>query len=358
MYEYVHGGDIYTARDLTNNPHLIDFSANINPLGLPPGVKEAVMEALAECHNYPDPFCRELTQALAAYESVSQENIYCGNGASEIIFRLVLASKPRKALLLAPTFADYEKALNTVGSTVEHYPLTVEHDFRLRKDFLNMLDNSYDMVWICNPNNPTGQVCEASFLQEVLERCSPKNTLLVVDECFMDFVDEPEKYSVQHLINSHNNLLILKAFTKTFAMPGIRLGYVLTTNGRIIERLRAAGQDWSVSIIAQKAGICALKQTEYLRKARQLVKKERQFLLEELKRLGVRTYGSMANYICFQASDCPDLDKKLLARGILIRSCANYRGLSKGYFRIAVKSRNDNLLLLAALKEIIKVESR
>ncbi|NLM20917.1 MAG: threonine-phosphate decarboxylase [Peptococcaceae bacterium] len=355
MYKYVHGGDIYTAKDLTGNSNIIDFSANINPLGLPPGVEEAVLAALPECQHYPDPFCRELIQALAAYEHVPRENVYCANGASEIIFRLALALKPKKALLLAPSFADYEKALGTVGTTLEFYPLAAENDFHLKEDFLQFLNRSYDMVWICNPNNPTGQGYEASFLKEVLECCHRRNTLVLVDECFMDFVDEPEKYSVQHLIESYNNLLILKAFTKIFAMPGLRLGYLLTANQQIIDRLRTAGQDWSVSVIAQKAGICALKQTEYLQKTRQLIKRERQFLLKELNKLGVRTYGSLANYIFFQTPGHRELDKQLLARGILIRSCANYRGLNSEFFRIAVKNRAVNLILVAALKDIIKL---
>ncbi len=354
MYEYVHGGDIYTARDLTGTQDIIDFSANINPLGLPSGVKNAVKAALNECLSYPDPFCRELAAALALYEKTDQENIYCANGTSEIIFRLTLALKPKKALILAPTFADYEKALRTVGCDIEYYILTAENDFSLQQDYIGKIKSGMDMLWICNPNNPTGQGCKNSFLVKVLERCRQTKTVVLIDECFMDFVGQPEIYSVQSLIGSYNNLLVLKAFTKIYAMPGIRLGYVLTSNRRIIEQLRLAGQDWSVSTLAQKAGISALNQKEYLQKTKILVKKEREYLIKELTVFGFKVYGSLANYIFFEASRYLDLDKMLLAKGILIRSCSNYAGLNSGYFRVAVRNHSDNQQLIAALKDVTK----
>ncbi|MGI5902067.1 MAG: threonine-phosphate decarboxylase CobD [Desulfitobacteriia bacterium] len=360
MYEYVHGGDLYTAQKKVGNKKILDFSVNINPLGIPEGVKEAIKKAIEDCVNYPDPFCRELTRALAAYENTEPENILCANGASELIFRLPVALKPKNALLLAPTFADYEKALRTVDCNIYYYSLEPENDFSLQEDFLELLENRMDMIWICNPNNPTGQGTENALIKRVLEKSSKirtsyeKSSIVIVDECFMDFVEEPQNYSVQNLIGSYNNLVILKAFTKAFAIPGIRLGYLLTTNKELINKLRLAGQDWSVSSLAQAAGVRALREEGYLQESLTLVKKERAFLKKELQALGFKVYGSLANYIFFYAPKHRELDKILLSKGFLIRSCANYRGLGFGYYRIAVKKHEDNTKLLDALEAVAR----
>lgn len=357
MYKYIHGGDIYAAKKMTGREDILDFSANINPLGLPEAVKSSVLAGLEECTDYPDPFCRELVAALAEYEQIDPKNIFCANGASEIIFRLALALKPRKALLFAPTFADYEKALHTVECTVQTYPLKAEHDFCVQEDFLEQIDQDLNLIIICNPNNPTGQVCSVSFLYNVLAKCQTTNTIVLLDECFMDFIDQPENCSVQPSIELYSNLLVLKAFTKIFAMPGLRLGYVLTSNHELLEKLRNSGQDWSVSTLAQKAGVAALKQKDYLSQSKTVVMTERNYLTKELSSLGFQLFGSKANYIFFKTTDLKELDKKLLAKGILIRSCANYNNLSAEYYRVAVKKHSDNLQLITAIRDVITNES-
>ncbi|NLI92681.1 MAG: threonine-phosphate decarboxylase [Peptococcaceae bacterium] len=353
MYQYVHGGDIYSAKKLINSGEILDFSANINPLGLPPAVKDAVIHQLDECTGYPDPFCRELVTVLAEYENTQEEHILCGNGASDIIFRLVLALRPKKALLLAPTFADYEKALNTVHCEINYYNLKAQNDFSVQHDFLDQITAELDMVFICNPNNPTGQLCTNPFLKKVFDKCLETDTIVLVDECFMDFVDDPENYSAQSYLCKYSNLLILKAFTKIFAMPGIRLGYVLTSNPTILDQTRLAGQDWSVSLVAQAAGKAALTQIEYLEKTKLLIRAERKFLIKELSQLGFKVFGSKANYVFFESAKYLDLHQRLLGKGILIRSCSNYVNLKSGYFRIAVKNHEDNCKLIATIKDVI-----
>jgi threonine-phosphate decarboxylase len=352
MYEYVHGGDIYSVGE-TNTGKILDFSANINPLGLPEEVKTAIWEAIKACENYPDPFCRQLVSALAEYEDVEQDKIFCANGASEIIFRLALGVKPKKALLLAPTFADYEKALQTIGCAIEYYYLSAENDFLVKEDYLSQLNESTDIVCICNPNNPTGQLCDKAFLKTVLAKGLETNTLVLVDECFIDFIDKPEEYSVQVYLKDFPNLIILKAFTKIYAMPGIRLGYALTSNTTLPDVLRLSGQDWSVSTIAQAAGLCALKQKNYIWQTKSLIKSEREFLIAKLKELGLEVFGSQANYIFFKTDGSVNLATELLARGILIRSCSNYVNLHDGYYRIAVKTRNENLSLIRSIEEVL-----
>lgn len=353
MYRYVHGGDIYSAGEILGTDELIDFSVNINPLGLPASVRTAVIEAVGKCDRYPDPFCRELSFKLAKHEGIDPEHLLISNGASDILFRLALAYKPEKALLLAPTFADYEKALRTVGCKTEYYLLKERTGFCVEKDYKERIDKSLDIVVLCNPNNPTGQVCEREFLKEVIEKCNESSVMVLVDECFIDFLDDCFKYTVKQLIREYPNLMVLKAFTKNYAMPGIRLGYVLTSNIEILNKMRECGQDWSVSIPAQAAGICALDEHRYIEEMKMLIKTERMFLTEQLKALGMTVYGSMANYIFFRANGRFDLKEKMLARGFLIRSCANYVNLSGDYYRIAVRKREDNSKLIDSLKEIL-----
>lgn len=349
MYKYVHGGDIYSLKETIKN--VIDFSANINPLGMPNSVKTAIIEAIEDCDKYPDPFSRELVEGISRYEDVEKNHIFCSNGASEIIFRLALAIKPKRVLLFAPTFADYEKAFKTIDAEIVNYYLKEENNFYPQKDFLDFIDESIDVVIIVNPNNPTGQLCEKDFMKDILTKCKNTNTKVIVDECFIDFIDNTGYYSVKSYINDFNHLVILKAFTKIFAIPGVRLGYVLTTNIELLDKIRDAGQDWSVSVIAQRVGISILHEAEYIEKTKKIVQQQREKLITEFTKLGFEVFGSMANYIFFKASNIKNLREIMLEESILIRDCSNYKGLSKGYYRVCVHSEKNNEKLIEILKD-------
>lgn len=354
MYKYEHGGDIYTERTTKDGKPFVDFSANINPLGLPNGIKEAVKHALKGCVNYPDPFCRELAQATGEYLQVPQEYLFFGNGAADVLFRLALALKPRQAMLLAPTFADYEKALRSVNCRIAYYDLSEGNDFIPERDIVGKITARMQLVVICNPNNPTGQLMSRLQLERVLAKCRMIGAHLLVDECFMDFVCEGKAYSLRDLLAKYPELIILKAFTKTFAMPGIRLGYCMTSDEALHTRLHECGQDWSVSVLAQEAGKAALKETEYLRESFALVAEERYYLRTHLQALGAKVYGSEANYIFFYLPNPKNLVELMREQGFLIRSCANYHNLGEGYYRIAVKSKQQNRAFIKAFKETIK----
>lgn len=351
MYKYEHGGDIYSQKLAPNGKPFVDFSANINPLGLPLGVREALKNALKNCVNYPDSFCRELRAATAAYLGVNEDYIFFGNGAADVLFRLALAVKPKKALLLAPTFADYEKALRSMDCQIAYYNLKEDNDFEVQKNILRHITPCTELVIICNPNNPTGQLTERSVLEKLLAKCEEVGAKLLVDECFMDFVDEDKAFSLRDLLAEHPNLVILKAFTKTFAMPGIRLGYCLNSDDKLQQDLYRSGQDWSVSVLAQEAGKAALKERDYLEKSFALVRTERRYLIKQLEALGAKVFGSEANYIFFKLFQPEDLVARLREQGYLIRSCSNYHNLGDGYYRVAVKTRVLNRGLIKAIKE-------
>ena len=354
MYKYEHGGDIYSEKLAPNGKPFIDFSANINPLGIPQGVKKVMLDALKLCVNYPDPFCRDLTSATAKYFHVKPEYFFFGNGAADCLFRLVLALKPKNALLLAPTFADYEKALKTVNCKIKFYDLIEEKEYFVEDDILNKITPRTDMVILCNPNNPTGQLTSNKLMTAILKKCEEVGAYLLIDECFMDFVVGAQDYTMLPDLENSKQLVIMKAFTKTFAMPGIRLGFLLTSNTELIGLLHASGQDWNVSTIAQQAGIAALSEDAYLHESKMLIAEEREYLKTQLKNLGAKIYGSNANYIFFKLERPKDLLLDLRKQGYLIRSCANYRNLGEFYYRVAVKTRVLNRGLIKAIKEAKK----
>lgn len=345
MQKNVHGGDVYRYRDC------IDFSANCNPLGTPEGVKHAIVQTLERLAEYPQVGYEPLRRAIADYEGVSEKTVVCGNGAAELIFSLCLALKPKKALVLAPTFAEYEQALRSVNCEVKYYVLRDEKGFSLQGDFFNALDDELDMVFICNPNNPTGVLTEKKFLLKALDICHFKNIFTVVDECFQDFITVPDDYSLKNYISAYDNLFILKAFTKRYAMAGVRLGYGISGNESILADMILVTQPWNVSSIAQSAGIAALTENEYVKNARELIFTERDYLRSEMQRLDVKLYDSKANYIFFKGPE--GLFRDFIDRGIIVRDCSNYPGLSDGYYRIAVRKHEDNVKFICALESVL-----
>ena len=345
----IHGGDVYSARQKMKQEPL-DFSANINPMGMPPGAVRAAADALQQCTQYPDPLCRELRAALAAYEGIPAEQIVCGNGAADLIFRIVAATHPQRALLLEPTFAEYEQALRSMDCSIAYFPLQESEGFVLPEAFLQQLTPEINLLFLCNPNNPTGRTVSPALLQEIWKRCEEAGILLVVDECFNEFLEHPEQNTLKGVLKTGANSVILKAFTKSFAMPGLRLGYGLCGNGNLAERIFSCGQPWGVSIPAQAAGVAALQEQGYLERMRRLIQTERRWLSENLARLGLCVFPSEANYILFRTETEIPLRERMEQRGVLIRACGNYRGLDNRYYRIAVRGHGENERLIAALK--------
>lgn len=345
----IHGGDVYSARQKMKQEPL-DFSANINPMGMPPGAVRAAADALQQCTQYPDPLCRELRAALAAYEGIPAEQIVCGNGAADLIFRIVAATHPQRALLLEPTFAEYEQALRSMDCSIAYFPLQESEGFVLPEAFLQQLTPEINLLFLCNPNNPTGRTVPPALLREIWKRCEEAGILLVVDECFNEFLEHPERNTLKGVLKPGTNAVILKAFTKSFAMPGLRLGYGLCGNKSLAERIFFCGQPWGVSIPAQAAGVAALQEQGYLERMRRLIQTERRWLSENLARLGLCVFPSEANYILFRTETEIPLRERMEQRGVLIRACGNYRGLDDRYYRIAVRGHGENERLIAALK--------
>ena len=345
--EIVHGGDIYSF-----NRKMLDFSANISPLGIPEEIKKAIQISYQFADIYPDTQYRELRRQIADIELIQEENIICGNGAAEILFNIVLALKPEKVLLICPSFAEYEKAVDTINCEKIYYMLEEENDFKITSDYIDMINDDIDMLFICQPNNPTGNLTDASLMEKIIEKCVQTNTFIIIDECFIDFIKNGKSFSSVKLIAEYNNMLILKAFTKMFAIPGIRLGYGICSNKGVLEEIYSVRQPWNVSYTADMAGRAACgTHNIVVDETVKYIEHEKKYILAELNRLKIKYFKPDANYIFFKAKYT--LKEEMAEKGILIRDCSNYRGLNSGYYRIAVKKHSENIRLIKALEECI-----
>lgn len=341
---YGHGGDIYTYENM------LDFSVNLNPLGSPQSVTDAAKRGVELASVYPDSQCRRLRRKLAQKQNIPEKEYIFGNGAAELIYTLVLAEKPRRALVPVPAFSEYEQALDTVGCEIKYYKTKENNYFCISKEFLSELDESIDIVFLCSPVNPSGHVIDREVLLRVTQRCEELGIRLVLDECFIEFLPVPERYSMLRETERYHRLFILRAFTKIYAMPGLRLGYGLSSDDELLEKMQHMRQPWSVSVPAQEAGIAALDEDEYIRNGSNLVAEERTYLEDELKRVRMKFISSNINFILIYTKK--DLFGEMKKRGILIRNCENYRGLGKGWYRIAVRTHEENLRLAEALRDI------
>ena len=348
-----HGGDIHGFR-LRYGVAPLDFSASLNLLGMPPAVKAAAIQAVEQSSAYPDPHCRELAQGLARQWQVPAAQLVFGNGAADLIYRYAQALRPRKALLPVPSFAEYEGALHAVGCQVQYYPAAAEKGFRLDGDILGHITPDLDALFLCQPGNPTGQLVPARLLDDILQACDACGVRVFLDECFLPFVPGAQEISRVGRLGQYPGLFILGSFTKLYAMAGIRLGFGLCSDTDFLEQIRRSGQPWGVSCVAQAAGLAALGQTDYVRQSLALIEQEKAALVSGLSALGAAVLGSAANYVFFQLPE-PQLQQKLAEKGILIRDCANFRGLKPGYYRVAVAKHGDNQQLLQGMRQVLSL---
>ncbi len=341
-----HGGDIYSYDTIK------DFSANINFHGMPESVKQAAHAAVEASVHYPDPDYRSLRAALAIREACAKEQIICGNGAAELMFALTAAKKPKKAVLAVPSFFEYEQALDAVGCEIRRIVLKKENGFDLTPSFFEELDAQTDLVILGNPNNPTGRMIRKEFLDQLLAVCREKSVFVVLDESFFDFLGEQEKngtYSGMQCISENRNVFVLRSFTKMYAMPGLRFGYGISSDTMLLEQMRTRIQPWNVSVVAQAAAEAAAGETDFAKQTSQEIAYFRKRFIEQLAAAGYRTYPSDTNFILFEGPE--GLADFCVRRGFLIRDCSNFPGLSKGYFRVCVRSREENDALMEALAE-------
>lgn len=360
----MHGGDVrQAAAVLSIHPaDILDFSTNISPFGLPDGVRFQLLST-EEAGRYPDPEMRPLYAALSEAVGVPTEHLVIGCGASELIDRLMAvlyrengASRPA-VCLPEPTFLEYARAAARAGFAVKPYPLSRAEGFRLDTGYAETIGPTTAAAWICQPNNPTGGLTDPDVVRALLQRCGQLGARLLVDECFLDLLPAADgaAASMKSEIRGARQLVILGSWTKTYAMPGVRLGYLAVGDTDLADRLRRQMPAWLISGQAQQAGLAALKDTAYLARLRAWLPDERAWLREQLTGLGLHSVSGTANYLFFSAPGCPDLRERLLLSDppILVRSCANYPGLTETDFRVAVRHRSENEQLVSALRRVL-----
>lgn len=352
----LHGGNIYKfIRE--GKRDILDYSSNINPLGIANKFKELIKSNIDILTAYPDPYYFELREKIASHNNIEKESVIVGNGATEILFLYVRALKPRKVLLLAPCFAEYERALKSITTKIEYFELKELNNFYpdievLKKEIKN---NKYDLVLLCNPNNPTGQFINLEDLRQLKEVCEEKNINLFIDEAFIDFIENWKDKTA--LLLKSENIFIMRAFTKFFAIPGLRLGYGLTFNTNILERMWEEKEPWTVNSFANLAGLTMLDDKEYIEKTEKWILEEKEFMFKELSKFkNIKTYKTECNFILLRLYNISsqNLREKMIEKNILIRDASNFKFLNNNFIRLAIKDRNSNLKILEVLAELIE----
>lgn len=341
----LHGGDIYRYR-----PKL-DFSVNSNPFGMPALVRQALTEAVAQCSVYPQLSSVRLRQAIARRYLVDAQDIVCGNGASELFLALVHAIRPRRTVIPVPSFYGYEKAALAAEGEIVFYEMKEAAEFQPEEGILQVLTKDTDLLFLANPNNPTGRLIEDGLYQRILEVCRQNDIRVVVDECFLEFCEREEELSLLGRLQNYPHVTVVRAFTKTYAIPGVRLGWLLVKEEALKKKLLLHLPEWNVSLPAQRAGEAACLEKDYVPGTVRYLKQEKRAMDEGLRKLGIRVYPSDTAFLLLQ-TDWP-IWERLLKKQILIRDCENFRGLGKGYYRIAVKGSPDNRKLLEICREIL-----
>lgn len=332
----------------------LDFSVNINPLGIPEAITLLAESMVKVSGIYPDPECNVLREVLSDRYGIAKYSIICGNGADDILFRLILSLRPKHALVIEPTYEEYSRMLQITGCSVDHYVLSSEDGFIADSRLLNAL-KEYDIVLLCNPNNPTGCLIPDALLNNVIDQCHNENIVLVIDECFIEFLPDWKKLSLKKRASVSSDLIIIDAFTKKYSLAGFRLGFCVTGNEKLINEIKQQGQDYAVSTPAQYAGLCALKDSDYLDRTYELINRERIYIMSELDRLNINYAKSELNYLLCWNDDL-DMRDELLHRGIKVRDCSKFYGLNESYCRISLRTHNDNVKLIQILSNIFNLE--
>jgi len=357
MVKREHGGNVdELTRDRgVGQGELVDFSANINPLGYPEELKRKIVEDFDCILNYPDIDSHDLTLALAAYHGLDPANILVGNGSTEFMYWFPLALKPKRALIVAPAFSEYERGLQLSGTDISFFETTEEKGFAVNgKALIARLDENYDILYICNPANPTGTLIPKETVLDIIRAAEEKGTTAVIDEAFIDFVEEE---SVKKEVCACSRAVVLRSMTKFFGIPGLRLGYAIA-RADFLKTVTRDKPPWTVNALVQKAAGAALEARDYIARTCAFVREEREFLCTRLSAIPALTvFPGAANYLFVTIDEkrkltAGELWARLLDDGIVIRDCSNYRGLSERCFRVAVKCRAENEKLINAVRKV------
>ena len=359
--DHFHGSDLEKIEAIYHikKEDIVSFSANVNPLGISPRIRRELADHLDVISRYPDREYTALRCAMAVYAGTEPDHILVGNGATELISLFIQNLQPKKALILGPTYSEYERAITLAGGQTSCYPLQEEQNFQMDvRDLCSRLSEDLDLLVLCNPNNPTGTAVNRQSLREIFSVCKGLGITVLVDETYVEFTPQEAEISAVPLTGEFKNLIILRGTSKFFAAPGLRLGYAITGDTSLLTKAESRKDPWGINSIAELAGQLMFSDTEYIRQTRQLIFGERTRLYEELSTWdSIKLYPTMGNYqlvrILKEGVTSRQVFEHCIRQGLMIRDCSNFPTLDDRYFRFCFMLPQDNDRLVQALREIL-----
>ena len=337
---------------------IIPFAGNVNPLGISPLLKKSMASHIECISEYPDRDYKELRSTLSLYCNVPMEHIIVGNGATEMISLTMQLLRPKHALLLSPTYSEYTREIDLVGGHVEEYYLREDLDFQLDLDDLfAKLDDSVDLLAICNPNNPTSSALNTEEISKILAHCKKHNIFVMIDETYVEFAPDINEITAVSLTREFTNLMILRGVSKFYAAPGMRLGYGITGNLEFLKKMKEKQVPWSLNSLGALAGELMLKDKNYIRQTRDLILSERTRLLKALENIPTyKTYPAYANFLLLKIQKpgltSQDVFDACIHQGLMIRDCSSFECLDGEYIRFCIMHPEDNTRLLNILESL------
>lgn len=355
--DHFHGSDLEKIEEIygIKKEEIVSFSANVNPLGVSPLLRSALSEKIDAITTYPDREYTSLRKCIAAYCGTEYKNVIVGNGSTELISLFIQIEHPKKALVIGPTYSEYEREIALGGGTTLYYPLKESDNFKLNvEDFLTHLNESIDLLVICNPNNPTSSSIRRGEMRHILDACKQHDIYVMVDETYVEFADDMEEISAVPLTNYYNNIVILRGTSKFFAAPGLRLGYAVTGNRDLIEAINTRKNPWTINSLAVVAGETMFRDREYIEQTKRLISSERARIFDLLKKNpDFKVYEPSGNFmlvrILKENVTSQDLFDRAIREKMMIRDCSTFPFLDNKYVRFCIMKREDNDRLLDCL---------
>lgn len=356
-----HGSDLEKIEDIYGIPkdRIVSFSANVNPLGFSPKAADALVNNLDIISRYPDRDYVQLREAISAYTGALPSHMILGNGVTELLTLFINIIAPKKAVIIGPTYSEYEKDLKRCGSEFSYIHATEENDFVLHaKDILAETPADTDLVILCNPNNPTSGALLKDDLELLAKEYQKTGTWLMIDETYAEFSPISDQISAADMTNQYDNLFVLRGTSKFFATPGLRLGYALTGNNALLDSAAKTQDPWNINAVADFIGSVMFTDVEYIQLVKNTVETEKDYICKELNSIpGLKTYPVYGNFVLVRLPEhslsSGALFDMLIAKGMMIRDCATFPTLGDRYIRICFMGHEDNQRLIAAIKEAL-----
>ena len=359
--DHFHGSDLEKIEEIygIKKEDITSFSANVNPLGISPKLKEALAEHIDVITSYPDREYTSLRKSIARYTHTDASHIIVGNGATELISLFIQIEHPKKALIIGPSYSEYEREIELGGGTALYYPLKEANDFALDvPHFLGKLNETIDLLVICNPNNPTSTAINRADMRRILDECKSYGIYVMVDETYVEFAPDTDALTSIPLSHIYSNLIILRGISKFFASPGLRLGYAVTGNQDLIKEINGRKNPWTINSLAEVAGELMFSDEDYIRETRALIAEERTRIYGILSGMDtLKVYEPTANFLLARilkpGVTAQDLFDHAIRKGLMIRDCSSFPFLDASYFRFCFMSQEKNDELIACIKELL-----